>query len=211
MKNRLRLIVEHRKKRSSIVLVLAVLCAVFTTAMVSASNRTDTLASDNITVPTEEASTQIEESEDAIAANNNSDSIDSETPEQNIEVTDSNLNNCEAVVEYAIQAEGTPYIWGGNDLSIGVDSSGFTQAIYKEIGYDIPRTSREQAETFKKVSLDSLQPGDLIFYASSGDNEVNHVGIYIGEDKIIHAKNAHDGVTIQDINYRKPLSAGRVI
>jgi hypothetical protein len=85
------------------------------------------------------------------------------------------------------------------------------RAIYKEFGYDLPRTSSEQANICEMVSMDDLKPGDLIFYSNSQDEKVNHVGIYIGDDKVIHAKNAKVGVTIQDINYRTPLSAGRII
>ncbi len=110
-----------------------------------------------------------------------------------------------------MREEGTPYLWGGDDLGVGVDSSGFAQAIYKEFGYDLPRTAREQADVCREVSMDYLRSGDLIFYAGTEDNKVNHVGIYIGEEKIIHAKNARDGVIVEDINYRTPLRAGRVI
>ncbi len=146
------------------------------------------------------------------------DPVESETTEKATEVTalDSEIDTTGAtlrdtVVEYAIEAEGVPYLWGSNDLSVGVDSGGFVQAIYKKVGYDLPRTSREQAEACEVVSMDSLQKGDLVFYAGPDFNEINHVCLYIGEDKIIHAKNARVGVTIQDINYRTPLCAGRII
>lgn len=194
MKYRLHSIMEHRKKHSSKVLVVLLLCIVFTTVIVSTITNTDVSASsDNIT--TEEPLVQLEEKGNVIA--------------DNAMVAPTAAEQCKAVVEYAIQAEGTPFLWGGDDLNIGVDSSGFTQAIYKKVGYDLPRTSREQASTCEEVLMESLKEGDLIFYASS-DNEVNHVGIYIGEDKIIHAKNAKVGVVIEDINYRTPLSAGRI-
>jgi cell wall-associated NlpC family hydrolase len=223
MKYRLQSIMDHRKKHSSKVLVLLLLCIVFTTVIVSTFTHTDASASSDNTT-TQEPLVQSEEKGDDIADYvaasqiNESDPAGNGTTDKDIEVIDSNSKVAptaaslrETVVEYAIQAEGTPYLWGGDDLSIGVDSSGFTQTIYKKIGYDLPRTSKEQTDTCEEVSMDCLQEGDLIFYASSGDNEVNHVGIYIGEDKIIHAKNAREGVVIQEINYRKPLRAGRVI
>ncbi|MDF2540836.1 MAG: peptidase BlaR1 [Herbinix sp.] len=224
MKYRLHSIMDdQRKKHSGKVLVVLLLCIVFTTVIVSTITHTDVRASiDNTAM--EEPLMQSEEMGDAIADNAStsptdvSDPADNGTNEKDMEVMNSDSEAAptaaslgETVVEYAIQAEGAPYLWGGNDISIGVDSSGFTQAIYKKVGYDIPRTSREQASTCEEVSMDSLQKGDLIFYASSENDEVNHVGIYIGEDMIIHAKNARDGVTIQDIDYRKPLSAGRII
>lgn len=117
----------------------------------------------------------------------------------------------EDFTEYAKQAVGSPYIWGGDDLDTGVDSSGFTQVIYKKFGYSLPRTSREQAAEYTEISMDSLQPGDLVFYPGTEEDRADHVAIYIGEDKIVHAKNARVGVVIQDINYRTPISAGRVI
>lgn len=222
MKYRLHLIMDHRKKYSGKVLVALLLCVVFTTVIVSTITHTDVLASSEKT-RTEDPLVKSEEIGE-IADNastspiNESDPADNGTTDKDMNVINSNSEAAptaaslrEIVVEYAIQEEGTPYLWGGDELSIGVDSSGFTQAIYKKIGYDLPRTSKEQADACKEASMDSLQEGDLIFYATSGSNEINHVGIYIGEDKIIHAKNARDGVTVQDINYRTPLSAGRII
>lgn len=194
MKDRLHSIMAQRKKYSGKTLVVLLVCIAFTTVIVSTITHNDVLASgDNAT--TQAPLVNYEEM---------SDNVDKVT----IAPTSPSLR--ETVVEYAKQAKGTPYLWGGNDLSIGVDCSGFTQAIYKKIGYDLPRTSREQADLCKRVSMDSLQEGDLIFYAGSSDI-INHVGIYIGENKIIHAKNMRDGVTIQEINYRKPFSAGRLI
>jgi cell wall-associated NlpC family hydrolase len=223
MKDRLHSIIDHRKKYSSKVLVSLLLCIVFTTAIVSTFTHTDASASSDNTTP-KEPLVQSEVIGDDIANKttdsliNDSDPADNGSKDKDMEESNSNsvatstaVSLREAIVEYAIQAEGTPYIWGGNNLSTGVDSSGFTQAIFKKVGYDLPRMSKEQATTCEEVSVDSLQGGDLIFYANPDDNEVNHVGIYIGEDKIIHAKNAREGVTIQDINYRTPLSAGRII
>lgn len=114
------------------------------------------------------------------------------------------------VAAFAKEAEGAPYLWGGSDLKKGVDSSGFVQAIYKEFGYELPRTSRAQKKACDKVSLDELLPGDLIFYTMR-DGTVNHVGIYLGNNHVIHATNMRDGVKISDYNYRTPDSAGRVI
>jgi hypothetical protein len=121
--------------------------------------------------------------------------------------SDSDLER-KTVVEYAMQAENTPYVWGGNDLSVGVDCSGLVQAIYKKVGYVLPGKSSMQEGICEEV-WDELLPGDLIFY--SNGTLVNHVGIYIGGNKIIHAKNAREGVVVDDIDFRKPARAGRVI
>jgi cell wall-associated NlpC family hydrolase len=222
MKNRLHSIIEQRKKHPGKLLVALLLCIVFTTVIVSVNSRKEVSAAKDNIVASEEPSVQSEEaaaenistgdnSVEDIAAGDISvagNTLENKSAEDNTTDLDSLR---EAIVQYATQAEGTPYLWGGADLSEGVDSSGFTQAIYQKIGYDLPRTSREQASSCEEVSMDNLQPGDLIFYADTEDNITNHVGIYIGEDKIIHAKNARDGVTIQDINYRTPFGAGRVI
>ncbi len=223
MKFRLLSIMEHRKKHSGKILVVLSLCLVFTTVIVSTITHTDVSASvDNAKM--EEALKLAEEIGDNVTDYAETSSTNDRDPVYN-GVTDEDMaeNNSapeetsttdslrQTVVKYAIQAEGARYEWGGNDLYTGVDTSGFTQAIYKKVGYDLPRTSKEQADICEKVSMDCLQEGDLIFYGDSDDNQVNHVGIYVGEDKIIHAKNAQDGVVIQDINYRTPFSAGRII
>ncbi|MFR2593098.1 MAG: C40 family peptidase [Butyribacter sp.] len=61
---------------------------------------------------------------------------------------------------------GNPYKYGGTSLTNGADCSGFTQSIYKEFGYDIPRTSLEQSAYGTKVSASSIKQGDLVFYQS---------------------------------------------
>lgn len=114
------------------------------------------------------------------------------------------------VVAIALAAESTPYVWGGADLKEGVDSSGLVQAVYKELGYELPRTSREQCSESTEVSLEELLPGDLVFY-DDRSGTINHVGIYIGDGQIIHAKNKRDGVSASNTDYRTPKCAGRII
>lgn len=110
---------------------------------------------------------------------------------------------------YAQKFVGNPYKWGGESLTRGADCSGFVQTIYKQFGYSIPRTSREQATYGKKVSVDSMQPGDLIFYASKG--RVNHVAMYIGNGMIVHAANSRQGIIRSKYNYRAVYCVRRVI
>ena len=104
---------------------------------------------------------------------------------------------------------GEAYVWGGTRLGRGVDCSGFTQALYKLIGYNIPRTSRSQAASGTKISSSDLKPGDLIFYGSS--SYINHVAMYIGNGKIIHASNRRDGIKISNMYYRSPVKYVRYI
>ncbi len=224
MKNRLKSIIEHRKKHSGIVPVILLLCIVFTMVIVSSRSHTDSLAAGVTIADEKEPMMQSDQTENRLEGKSESSLADNSGPinkdilEKETEISDSDAANTlsaavsgEVITEYARQAVGSPYLWGGDDLDTGVDASGFTQVIYRKFGYSIPRTSREQAEESTEVSMDSLQPGDLIFYPGAEENMADHVGIYIGEDKIIHAKNARDGVVIQDINYRTPISAGRVI
>lgn len=90
------------------------------------------------------------------------------------------------IVEFSKRFMGLPYTWGGR-TSLGYDCSGFTQMLYRRMGIDIPRNSRDQAkwEGFKEIAIEALQPGDLIFFGVPG--RINHVGMYIGNDEFIHA------------------------
>jgi cell wall-associated NlpC family hydrolase len=115
------------------------------------------------------------------------------------------------LIDYAMQAKNTSYKYGGDDLSKGVDTSGFTQAIYKKIGYQLPKSSKDQLTVGEVVPINDIHFGDLVFYGDKKKELVNHVGIYIGNNKIIHAKNKKEGVTISDINYRQPYCAARII
>lgn len=106
------------------------------------------------------------------------------------------------IVEYALRFEGNPYVWGGTSLTNGADCSGFTQSVFRDNGISIPRTSRTQAISGRRISIDEMQPGDLIFYAKNGT--INHVGIYIGNGKIIAASSPETGIKISNYNYRQP-------
>ena len=110
-----------------------------------------------------------------------------------------------AVVAYAKQFLGNPYVYGGTSLTNGADCSGFVMSVYAHFGISTGRNSREQASKGKEIPVDSVQPGDLLFYASG--SYINHVGIYIGNGQIIHASNAKTGICITTSNYRTPAKA----
>lgn len=113
------------------------------------------------------------------------------------------------LIDLAKQYLGDAYVWGGTTLGRGVDCSGFTQALYRKMGIYIPRTSREQARSGNTISTSNLKPGDLVFYGSS--SYINHVAMYIGNSKVIHASNRRDGIKISNMYYRSPVKCVRYI
>jgi peptidoglycan DL-endopeptidase CwlO len=111
------------------------------------------------------------------------------------------------IADYAVQFQGNPYVWGGTSLTNGADCSGFTQSVFAHFGIGIPRTSRSQASSGRRVSFDSLQQGDLVFYSRNGT--INHVAIYIGNGRVISASSPSTGIRITSYNYRTPVKAVR--
>lgn len=112
------------------------------------------------------------------------------------------------VATYAKKFVGNPYVYGGTSLTNGADCSGFVQSVYKNFNITIPRTTKTQVNVGTKVSTSKMQEGDLVFYATNG--VVDHVGLYIGDNKIVHAANAKSGIKISSATY-KPIYAVRRI
>lgn len=108
------------------------------------------------------------------------------------------------IAKYACQYIGNPYVYGGTSLTKGADCSGFTFRVYKDFGYSLPRTSKEQRSAGKGVEYKDAQPGDLICYDG-------HVGMYIGGGKIVHASSAKTGIKVSTATYRKILAVRRII
>jgi Cell wall-associated hydrolases (invasion-associated proteins) len=108
---------------------------------------------------------------------------------------------------------GTPYKYGGNDKK-GVDCSGFVQQVYKKVYHlNLPRTSSDIYSFCKKIKLPDLREGDLVFFDYEGKG-VSHVGIYLSDNKFVHASSSK-GVVISDLtnsyNKKKFVGAGRVL
>ena len=106
-----------------------------------------------------------------------------------------------AVVAQAQKYIGVPYLWGGTDPSKGLDCSGFTQLVYGNVGVDLPRTSSQQATAGRAVaSVADARPGDLVFFDYSSDRAgIDHVGIYVGNGKMIAAPQPGESVKVQDV------------
>ena len=103
----------------------------------------------------------------------------------------------EQIVNYAYNFLGTPYVWGGSSPS-GFDCSGFTQYVFKQMGYSIKRTAAQQLTCGYAVS--DLQLGDLVFFENTYTTgaDASHVGIYVGNNQFIHA--ASGGVKVTDLS-----------
>jgi len=109
------------------------------------------------------------------------------------------------VVGIALKFLGVPYRWGGSSPS-GFDCSGLCQYSYKQIGIELPRTSRSQYNTGAHIApnrLDLLRAGDLVFFGTNGDpGRVHHVGIYVGSGNFVHAPNTGDVVKVSSLTER---------
>lgn len=112
---------------------------------------------------------------------------------------------------------GTPYVWGGSKSGDGgLDCSGFVYNALNAAGYNVGRTTAQGYRNYgQRVSTNSLQPGDLLFFGSP--NNASHIGIYIGNGQMIHSSggsrntrsNPGKGVTVQNVNYRRDLVEAR--
>ena len=113
-------------------------------------------------------------------------------------------SNGQAVVDYARQFLGNPYVYGGNSLTNGTDCSGFVKGVYAAFGINLPRTSSDQRSVGYAVSLSEIQPGDIVCYSG-------HVGIYAGNNTLIHASNEKTGITLTSpVTYRSVLAVRRI-
>ncbi|MVU82335.1 transglycosylase SLT domain-containing protein [Nocardia sp. ET3-3] len=105
------------------------------------------------------------------------------------------------VLAFACAQLGQPYVWGGDGPQVngGWDCSGLTKAAYASIGLTLPRTAAEQYRSGPIISESALRPGDLVFYGTT-DN-IHHVGLYLGNSKIVNAPTFGIPVRVQDLHY----------
>lgn len=107
------------------------------------------------------------------------------------------------LVDYALQFVGNRYVYGGRDPHTGADCSGFTSYVMRNAaGVELAHSSSSQARQGREVSAAEIRPGDIVCYSSGG--RVNHVALYIGDGKIVHASNERNGILVSDWTYRKP-------
>ncbi|MEX0163868.1 C40 family peptidase [Pseudomonas brassicacearum] len=104
------------------------------------------------------------------------------------------------VLSRAVNVLGTPYRWGGSSPSKGFDCSGLVKYAFNDATFDLPRTSNAMAAGHgEKVERKDLKPGDLIFFKLKS-RRVNHVAIYLGNDRFIHAPRRGKSVSIDTLN-----------
>lgn len=110
-----------------------------------------------------------------------------------------------AALDHAMSKIGSPYRYGASGPN-AFDCSGLVSWAYKKVGVSLPRTSRAMSRVGTLVSRGELQPGDLVFFYKP----VSHVGIYIGDNKIVHASTRKSPVKISDMSRMKFNSARRI-
>ncbi len=106
-----------------------------------------------------------------------------------------------AVVNYAMTLRGKPYRWGKESPREGFDCSGFVQHVYSRYGVRLPRTARQMADHLLKIDQRARQPGDLVFFNTTGE-PFSHVGIYVGGDAFVHSSSVRGRVIVSALSGR---------
>ncbi|MEU4147750.1 C40 family peptidase [Streptomyces parvulus] len=113
-----------------------------------------------------------------------------------------------AVVAFAQAQVGKAYVSGATGPS-AYDCSGLVQAAFKQVGISLPRVSQDQSTAGTQVGLDSLQPGDILYWGGAGS--AYHVGVYVGDGMFVGAQNSSTGVVQKTLDYDPPSGAVRVL
>lgn len=114
-----------------------------------------------------------------------------------------NAGNTDDLIRSAMGLLGVAYRYGGTSASTGFDCSGFMQHIFRRsMGLNLPRTSAEQAKMGYHVSRSELQAGDMVFFRTMGGGRISHVGLYIGNDRFIHAPRTGKNIEITSLSHK---------
>ena len=134
--------------------------------------------------------------------------LSSKKPSTSISTSSSSATGS-SVAQYALQFVGNPYKWGGTSLTNGADCSGFTMSVYAHFGYSLPHSSTSQRSSGTAVSWSNKKAGDLICYEVQ--NGSGHVGIYIGDNQVVHAGSESTGIHISKADYRSVNCVRRIV
>ena len=146
-----------------------------------------------------EASSSVKKSTTASASSTTTSNITSNT------ISSGNTALGQQIANFGLQFVGNPYVYGGTSLTDGADCSGFVMGVYSHFGVSLPRTSGEQGCSGKNVGgIENAQAGDLVWYSG-------HIGIYIGNGKVVHASNQKEGIKVSDATYRTILGVRRIV
>jgi peptidoglycan DL-endopeptidase LytE len=119
-----------------------------------------------------------------------------------------------SVVRVAFSQVGSRYVWGASRPG-AFDCSGFTSYVMRQMGVTVPRTSRAQFNFGRAVTRSGLQAGDLVFFRGPSGGGVGHVGVYVGNNKMVHASTPSTGVIVSSLSERyyssRYLGARRVL
>lgn len=120
-----------------------------------------------------------------------------------VQSTQADRSGADQLIGSAMGLLGVAYRYGGASVHTGFDCSGFMQHIFrKAMGVNLPRTSAEQAKMGVAVSRSDLKPGDMVFFRTMGGSRISHVGLYIGNDRFIHAPRTGKSIEITSLNGR---------
>ena len=122
-----------------------------------------------------------------------------------VEAASGNEKGAEAA-EYALEFVGNPYVWNGESLTEGCDSSGFTKGVYEHFGVSLPHAAAKQKDLGQEVDgIEDACPGDLIFYDGP-----SHVAVYIGDNKIVHA-DTQLGICVSEADFAEIVMIRRIL
>lgn len=134
------------------------------------------------------------------------------TPSRSTGRATGNPTDKQSMLEYSYKYIGTPYVWGGNSLTNGIDCSGFVQQLFGKIGESLPRTAAEQAKVGQAVGrLEDLRPGDRLYFWDNKRGKIGHTGIFLGffadgGAYFIHSSTTNKGVATDDLREKKWLN-----
>ncbi|MDX2675876.1 MULTISPECIES: C40 family peptidase [Streptomyces] len=129
-------------------------------------------------------------------------------PSSSFTSTSTATGSAAAVIAFVKAQIGDAYVSGGTGPN-SWDCSGLVQTAFKQVGIDLPRVSQDQSTAGTQVSLDNLQPGDILYWGSAGS--AYHVAVYVGDGMFVGAQNPSTGVAEKPLSYDPPTGAVRVL